>query len=288
MDLTQLRPYTREWYERLRGVLGDSACRQLGMYVIPDSFLLSVVIPVYNERKTLLSLLERVRAVPVRKEIVLVDDCSRDGTTDLLKELEQNPGNDSLNTLSIQFHPVNRGKGAAVRTGFSRATGDVLIIQDADLEYDPGEIPRLLQPIIQGQADVVFGSRFLGDQPHRVLYYWHYIGNKVLTMLSNFMTNLNLTDMETCYKLFSKEIMAQISPTLQQERFGIEPELTAKVSSIPCRIFEMSISYHGRTYDEGKKIGIKDGFAALWCIAKYGFQSVLARRRIKAARKRAK
>lgn len=285
---TQQRPYSREWFERLQSVLGESACRKLGMYVIPDNFLLSVVIPVYNERNTLLSLLNRVRAVPVRKEIVLVDDCSRDGTTELLKELEQNPGNDALNTLSIQFHPVNRGKGAAVRTGFSRATGDVLIIQDADLEYDPGEIPRLLQPIIQGEADVVFGSRFLGDQPHRVLYFWHFVGNKVLTMLSNFTTNLNLTDMETCYKLFSKEIMSQIAPTLQQERFGIEPELTAKVSAIPCRIFEMSISYHGRTYDEGKKIGIKDGFSALWCIAKYGLQSILARRRIKAARKRAK
>ena len=288
MDLdTQHRPYTSEWYLRLRNVLGEAACRQLGIFVIPDNFLLSVVIPVYNERKTFMSLLDRVRAVPVRKEIVLVDDCSRDGTTELLRDLEKNPGNDPMNTLSFQFHPVNRGKGAAVRTGFSRATGDVLIIQDADLEYDPAEIPRLLQPILEGRADVVFGSRFLGDQPHRVLYYWHYIGNKVLTMLSNFMTNLNLTDMETCYKLFSKEIMSQIAPTLQQERFGIEPELTAKVSSIPCRIFEMSISYHGRTYDEGKKIGIKDGFAALWCITKYGFQSVLARKRIKAARNRA-
>ena len=158
------RPYSREWYEHLHGIVGEAACRQLGIYVIPDNFMLSVVIPVYNERNTLMQLLDRVRAVPVRKEIVLVDDCSQDGTTELLKSLEQQPHDDPMNRLSIQFHPVNRGKGAAVRTGFNRATGDVFIIQDADLEYDPTEIPRLLQPIIQGRADVVFGSRFLGDQ----------------------------------------------------------------------------------------------------------------------------
>lgn len=285
MDLVQShRPYSREWYEHLHGILGDAACRQLGIYTIPDNFLLSVVIPVYNERNTLMQLLDRVREVPVRKEIVLVDDCSKDGTRDLLKTLEQLPQDDPMNRLSIQYHEVNRGKGAAVRTGLNRATGDVFIIQDADLEYDPAEIPRLLQPIVQGRADVVFGSRFLGDQPHRVLYYWHYLANKILTMCSNLTTNLNLTDMETCYKLFSKEIMQQIAPNLQQERFGIEPELTAKVSAIPCRIFEMSISYHGRTYDEGKKIGLKDGFSALWCIAKYGGQSILARRRVKKPR----
>ena len=281
------RPYSREWYENLHGILGDAACRQLGIFTIPDNFLLSVVIPVYNERNTLMQLLDRVREVPVRKEIVLVDDCSKDGTRDLLKSLEQQPNDDPMNRLSIQFHDVNRGKGAAVRTGFNRATGDVFIIQDADLEYDPSEIPRLLQPIIQGRADVVFGSRFLGDQPHRVLYYWHSLGNRVLTTLSNLTTNLNLTDMETCYKLFSKEIMQQISPHLQQERFGIEPELTARVSAIPCRIFEMSISYHGRTYDEGKKIGLKDGFSALWCIVKYGMQAMRVRRRFKKARRQA-
>jgi glycosyltransferase involved in cell wall biosynthesis len=288
MDPVQThRPYSQEWYENLHGILGDAACRQLGIFTIPDNFLLSVVIPVYNERNTLMQLLDRVREVPVRKEIVLVDDCSKDGTRDLLKSLEQQPNDDPMNRLSIQFHDVNRGKGAAVRTGFSRATGDVFIIQDADLEYDPSEIPRLLQPIIQGRADVVFGSRFLGDQPHRVLYYWHSLGNRVLTTLSNLTTNLNLTDMETCYKLFSKEIMQQISPHLQQERFGIEPELTARVSAIPCRIFEMSISYHGRTYDEGKKIGLKDGFSALWCIVKYGIQAMRVRRRLKKARMQA-
>ena len=288
MEVVQsLRPYSREWFDHLHGILGDAACRQLGIYTIPDDFLLSVVIPVYNERNTLMQLLERVRDVPVRKEIVLVDDCSQDGTRDLLKSLEQESNEDPMNRLSIQYHDVNRGKGAAVRTGLNRATGDVFIIQDADLEYDPAEIPRLLQPIVQGRADVVFGSRFLGDQPHRVLYYWHYLANKILTTYSNLMTNLNLTDMETCYKLFSKEIMQQIAPNLQQERFGIEPELTARVSSIPCRIFEMSISYHGRTYDEGKKIGLKDGFSALWCITKYGSQSILARRRVKQAHQKA-
>ena len=281
------RPYSREWSDHLHGILGEAACRQLGIFAIPDNFLLSIVIPIYNERNTFMQLLDRVREVPVRKEIVLVDDCSKDGTRDLLKSLEQQPNDDPMNRLSFQFHDVNRGKGAAVRTGFNRATGDVFIIQDADLEYDPTEIPRLLQPIIQGRADVVFGSRFLGDQPHRVLYYWHSLGNRVLTTLSNLTTNLNLTDMETCYKLFSKEIMQQIAPHLQQERFGIEPELTARVSAIPCRIFEMSISYHGRTYDEGKKIGLKDGFSALWCIVKYGTQAILARRRLKKARKNA-
>lgn len=282
------RPYSPEWYAHLQRILGDGACRQLGIYHIPDNFLLSVVIPVYNERKTLLQLLDRVKEVPVRKEIVLVDDCSKDGTRDLLKSLEQQTTDDPMNRLSIYYHDVNKGKGAAVRTGFNRATGDVFIIQDADLEYDPAEIPRLLQPIIEGRADVVFGSRFLGDQPHRVLYYWHSLGNKVLTWFSNVMTNLNLTDMETCYKLFSKEIMQQIAPHLQQERFGIEPEMTARVSAIPCRIFEMSISYHGRTYDEGKKIGIKDGFSALWCILKYGTQAIFARRRAKKARQLSK
>ena len=199
-----------------------------------------------------------------------MDDCSVDGTRDLLKELEAQAWSDPQNRLSIFYHDKNRGKGAAVRTGFSKAKGDVMIIQDADLEYDPGEIPRLLQPIIAGKADVVFGSRFLGDQPHRVLYFWHYVGNRVLTTLSNCFTNLNLTDMETCYKLFSREVMDKMGPMLKQDRFGIEPEMTARVARQRCRVFEMSISYHGRTYDQGKKIGVKDGFQALWCIVRYG------------------
>jgi glycosyltransferase involved in cell wall biosynthesis len=266
----QAVPYSTPWFENLRSILGEAACRRLGIYAIPDDFLLSVVIPVYNEVRTLLPLLERVREVPVRKEIVLVDDCSTDGTRDLLKTLEADAARDPRNSLSIHYHQRNRGKGAAVRTGFEKATGDVMIIQDADLEYDPGEIPRLLQPIVAGEADVVFGSRFLGDHPHRVLYFWHYVGNRVLTTLSNCFTNLNLTDMETCYKLFSRDVIENITPRLQQDRFGIEPELTARVARRRYRIFEMSISYHGRTYEQGKKIGLKDGFQALWCIVRYG------------------
>lgn len=263
-------PYSREWYESLRAILGGAACRQLGIYAIPKDFLLSVVIPVYNERETLPALLDRVREVPVRKQIVLVDDFSRDGTRELLQEYAERDWDDEMNEISVFFHERNRGKGAAVRTGFEHAKGHATIIQDADLEYDPSEIPRLLQPIVEDRADVVFGSRFLGDQPHRVLYFWHYLGNKFLTMLSNAFTNLNLTDMETCYKLYRKEVLDQFAPKLTQERFGIEPEMTARVARLRCRIFEMSISYHGRTYDQGKKIGIRDGFKALWCIVRYG------------------
>lgn len=267
-------PYTQVWYDDLHALLGESACRQLGFYAVPEGFRLSVVIPVYNENKTLLQLIRRVRDVPLPKELVLVDDYSTDGTRDLLKKLADGEvpegESDHLNTVSVFYHDVNRGKGAAVRTGFAKATGDVVIIQDADLEYDPAEYPRLLQPIIEGRADVVYGSRFLGDQPHRVLYFWHYLGNKFLTLLSNCFTNLNLTDMETCYKLFRRDELDKILPTLKQERFGIEPELTAKIARRGLRVFEMSISYHGRTYAEGKHIGVRDGFKALWCIVRYG------------------
>ena len=263
-------PYSREWYESIKGTLGEAACRQLGCYVIPEGYVLSVVIPVYNERDTLPELLERVRTVPIRKEIVLVDDCSRDGTRELLQEYAKRDWNDPLNSVSVHFHEVNRGKGAAVTTGFGKATGHAVIIQDADLEYDPNEIPRLLQPIVEDRADVVFGSRFLGDQPHRVLYFWHYLGNKFLTLLSNCFTNLNLTDMETCYKLFRRDVIDEIAPRLKQQRFGIEPEMTARVARRNLRVFEMSISYHGRTYAQGKKIGWKDGVKAIWCIVRYG------------------
>ncbi len=263
-------PYTEEWYESLKLVLGESGCKQLGYYKLPQGFLLSVVIPVYNERETLPELLDRVRAVPIRKEIILIDDCSQDGTTELLKEYAARDWNDPLNTIRVEFHDVNRGKGAAVRTGFAASKGDAVIIQDADLEYSPAEIPRLLQPIVTNEADVVFGSRFLGDLPHRVLYFWHYMGNRFLTFLSNCFTNLNLTDMETCYKVFSRKVIDDITPVLKQDRFGIEPEMTAKVARRKYRIFEMSVSYHGRTYEEGKKIGVKDGFKALWCIVRYG------------------
>ncbi len=264
------RPFSAEWYASLRSLLGDAACRQLGYYVLPDDFLLSVVMPVYNERNSLPEILQRVRAVPVRKEIILVDDCSRDGTRDLIQELAARPDQDPLNRLVVHFHDVNQGKGAAVRTGLSAATGHVAIVQDADLEYDPAEIPRLLQPIVEGRADVVFGSRFLGDQPHRVLYFWHYLGNRFLTLLSNCFTNLNLTDMETCYKLFTREVLQEVAPKLKQNRFGFEPEVTARIARRRYRVFEMSISYHGRTYEQGKKIGWRDGIKALWCIVRYG------------------
>jgi glycosyltransferase involved in cell wall biosynthesis len=266
-------PYSPKWFESLRRQLGDVVCRHLGFYAIPPHLTLSVVIPVYNERDSLLQLLDRVKAVPIRKEIVLVDDGSTDGTRDLLKDLESQQqaagSTDPLNTIQIYFHEKNAGKGAALRTGFTKATGDIVLIQDADLEYDPAEYPRLIQPIIEGKADVVYGSRFLGDYSHRVLYYWHYLGNQFLTMLSNCFTNLNLTDMETCYKVFRREIIREIAPKLQQNRFGFEPEITARVARKHYRIYELSISYSGRTYDQGKKIGWKDGISALWCIVRY-------------------
>jgi glycosyltransferase involved in cell wall biosynthesis len=268
--LTELRPYSAEWYDVHRRTLGEAGCRQLGFYALPPELLLSVVIPVYNEERTLRNLVERVCAVPIRKELILVDDCSRDGTREVLKQLAANSNHDPFNSLSIHYHDVNKGKGGALRTGFEHARGDFVIIQDADLEYDPSEYPRLLQPIVEGNADVVFGSRFLGDQPHRVLYFWHYLGNKLLTTASNCFTNLNLTDMETCYKVFRREVIQEIAPKLKQNRFGFEPEITARLSRRGCRVYEMSISYSGRTYEEGKKIGLKDAFQALWCIVRYG------------------
>ena len=263
-------PFSAAWFATRKALLGEAACRQLGFYTLPDNFTLSVVIPVLNERNTLPMLLERVKSMPIRKEIVLIDDFSTDGTRELLQQMRDQPQDDPMNRLSIHFHDRNRGKGAGVRTGFSFATGDVVVIQDADLEYDPAELPRLLQPLVEDRADVVFGSRFLGDQPHRVLYFWHYLGNKFLTTLSNCFTNLNLTDMETCYKLFRREVLTKIGPQLKQDRFGIEPELTARVARARYRVFEMSISYNGRTYEQGKKIGWRDGFKAIWCIVRYG------------------
>ncbi|MEM6749028.1 MAG: glycosyltransferase family 2 protein [Planctomycetota bacterium] len=226
---------------------------------------LSVVIPIYNEQATLRDILERVRAADRLGwglELVLVDDCSADGTRDILKQLEADQD------LSIHYHEVNRGKGAALRTGFEHATGDVVLIQDADLEYDPQDFHKLLRPIDDGKADVVFGSRFIGGDSHRVLYYWHSMGNRFLTTLSNMLTNLNLTDMEVCYKAFRQEVLQQIE--LKEERFGFEPEVTAKASRLrDVRIYEVGVSYAGRTYDEGKKIGWKDGVRAIWCILKY-------------------
>jgi len=248
--------------ELLLRLLGPAA-RQLGIYRIPVGFKLSVVIPVYNEQKTILEVIRRVRGCGLPIEIILVDDGSTDGTRQILDSLR------SDTDLRIIFHERNQGKGAALQTGFAHAAGDVVIVQDADLEYDPSEFPKLIQPIVENEADVVFGSRFTGDE-QRVLYFWHSVGNRFLTLLSNMMTNLNLTDMETCYKAFRREVLAQIHPTLEEKRFGTEPELTAKAASIPgIRIYERPVSYRGRTYAEGKKITWRDGFRALWCIWKY-------------------
>ena len=231
---------------------------------------LSVVVPVFNERATIHQIVAAIGAVPLEslglsKEIVIVDDYSADGTRDELKKLEGQPG------IRVLYHERNQGKGAALRTGFAAATGDLVIVQDADLEYDPREYSKLVQPILEGRADVVFGSRFAGGESHRVLYFWHSLGNKFLTLLSNMFTDLNLTDMETCYKVFRREVLQQI--TVEENRFGFEPEITAKVAKLRCRVYEVGISYAGRTYDEGKKIGWRDGLRAVWCIIKYNMRA---------------
>jgi glycosyltransferase involved in cell wall biosynthesis len=238
--------------------------------VIKNSFTkLSIVIPAYNEGKTVHLILDKIRHVclvnDIQKEVIIVNDCSKDDTEEaILRYRESHP----QLFISYYKHEVNKGKGAALHTGITKATGQYLVIQDADLEYDPREYNLLLQPVIEGYADVVYGSRFMGGNPHRILFFWHTIGNKFLTFLSNMFTNLNLTDMETCYKLFRTDTIQQLA--LKENRFGFEPEVTAKVSRIPdIRIYEVGISYYGRTYAEGKKINWKDGFRAIWCILKY-------------------
>ena len=222
---------------------------------------LSIIIPCYNEKNTILKILEKVEAVDlggINKEIVIIDDFSIDGTREILREVEQK--------YKIFYQDKNYGKGAALRKGFELGSGDIFIIQDADLEYNPSEYPKLLKPVIDGQADVVYGSRFIGSESHRVLYFWHYLGNKFLTFFSNIFTGLNLTDMETCYKVFASQVIKKIVPTLKSNRFGFEPEITAKIAKNKFRIFEVGISYSGRTYEEGKKINWKDGVKAVFAI----------------------
>ena len=234
---------------------------------------LSIIVPAYNEENTIQHILNKINEVKliqdIQKEIIVVNDCSKDKTEQKVTEFQQQ--HPELNVV-YKKHDVNKGKGAALRTGFQSATGDFVIVQDADMEYDPNEFNILMQAILDGFADVVYGSRFIGGKPHRILFFWHTIGNKMLTMASNMFTNLNLTDMETCYKMFRREIIQSID--LKENRFGFEPEVTAKMSKIPkVRIYEVGISYYGRTYEEGKKIGMKDAFRALYCIIRYNLFS---------------
>ena len=231
------------------------------MKINSESFTLSIIIPCFNEINTIEEVIKKVKNTSIKsKQIIIIDDFSTDGTREYLESLKDK-------SILVIFNEMNQGKGAAISKGFEFATGEISIIQDADLEYDPNEYQKLINPILQNKADVVFGSRFQGAEPHRVVYFWHRLGNGFLTFLSNMMTNINLTDMETCYKAFRTEIIKSIN--IREKRFGFEPEITAKVARMNCRIYEVGISYYGRTYEEGKKIGWKDGIRAIWCILKY-------------------
>jgi glycosyltransferase involved in cell wall biosynthesis len=254
-----LRPSVEQWQQWL----GAAVAHRLGMYRIPPELRLSVLVPAYNEEGTIAEIIRRIRAVPIPKEVIVVEDGSSDGTRQVLESMQGEPD------LRIFFHPQNCGKGAALRTAMSHVTGDIVIIQDADLEYNPEEYPQLIRPIVEGNADVVFGSRFITDGPHRVFYYWHSVANRLLTLFSNLFTDLGLSDMETCFKVFRRDVVEALAPTLKENRFGIEPELAAKIARRGYRVFEMGISYSGRTYEEGKKIGLRDAIRAIWCIVRY-------------------
>jgi glycosyltransferase involved in cell wall biosynthesis len=257
LQFTFMRRYTIKGFQALDHI-----------YECADPMKLSVVIPVYNERDTVLALLERVRAVDVDKQLIVIDDCSSDGTRELLREYAKTSPD-----ITFCFHEANQGKGAALKTGFAGVQGDIVIIQDADLEYAPEEYPRIIAPILDGRADVVYGSRFLGGPACRVHLFWHYVGNKMLTMFSNMLTNLNLSDMETCYKAFKASLLPRF--TIRSKRFGIEPEITAKLARLGCKIYEVPISYSGRDYVEGKKIGWRDGIAAFYWIVYFAVKKDL-------------
>lgn len=255
-----------QWHERvssLEAALTPGVCRRLGIYALPDDFLLSVVIPVYNEERTLATIVQQVRDTQIPCEIILVNDGSSDGSAEILEELQSHP------EIKVVTHKTNQGKGAALRSGFSHVGGSVVIVQDADLEYDPSEYMRLIQPILEGEADVVYGSRF-SSPDHRIDHFWHQNGNRLITLISNLFTNLKLTDVETCYKVFRRELIQEIAPTLVEKGFGVELEITSKLARKKnVRFYERPISYRPRSYDEGKKISWRDAVRAIWCVMKY-------------------
>jgi glycosyltransferase involved in cell wall biosynthesis len=264
-----LKPYSQQWFDYQKVALGEAACNQLGFFVFPESSRLSIVIPFYNEQATIDALVRSVSKSPFAKQVILVDDGSTDQSPDLVSGLIGELA-DETNSFQLITHERNRGKGAAVRTGLKHVQGDIIIIQDADLEYDPSEYPRLIQPIIAGNADVVFGSRFMNQQSRPAGYYWSYVGNRWITRLSNAFTNLHLTDMETCYKVLHKTVVEAIAPTLTSNGFSIEPEITTRIARAGFRVFEVPIHYQGRSFKDGKKIRFRDAAGALWAVIKFG------------------